>query len=146
VIFDFIVIALAAFVLFRDLSHKNAWINHTIPRVSGHCTYSVVVTMDNVTVKLPSGCRSKLGIQRSTFYVVVVSKYSNLAALGSHMHLRRIQPAVWSTGITYTDKRISMKHDPIRSILSKFWTETKQQGAKHKMGQALMSFVLWSSS
>jgi len=29
--FDVIVIALAAFALFRDLSHKNAWINHTIP-------------------------------------------------------------------------------------------------------------------
>ena len=31
VIFDVFVFALAAFVLFRDLSHKNAWINHTIP-------------------------------------------------------------------------------------------------------------------
>ena len=29
-IFDVIVFPLAAFVLFRDLSHKNAWINHTI--------------------------------------------------------------------------------------------------------------------
>ena len=31
VIFDVIVFTLAAFVLFRDLSHTNAWINHTIP-------------------------------------------------------------------------------------------------------------------
>jgi len=31
VIFDIIVFPLAAFVLFRGLSHKNAWLNHTIP-------------------------------------------------------------------------------------------------------------------
>ena len=31
VIFDVIVFALAAFVLFRDLSRKNAWLNYTIP-------------------------------------------------------------------------------------------------------------------
>ena len=31
VIFDVIVSSLAAFVLFRDLSHKDAWINHNIP-------------------------------------------------------------------------------------------------------------------
>jgi len=30
VIFDVIVFPLAAFMLFRDLSHKNAWINHII--------------------------------------------------------------------------------------------------------------------
>jgi len=30
VIFDVIVFPLAAFVLFRDLSRKNAWLNHTI--------------------------------------------------------------------------------------------------------------------
>jgi len=30
VIFDRIVFPLTAFVLFRDLSHKNAWTNHTI--------------------------------------------------------------------------------------------------------------------
>jgi len=30
VIFDVIVFPLAAFVLFRDLSHKNAWSNYTI--------------------------------------------------------------------------------------------------------------------
>ena len=29
-IFDVIVFPLAAFVLFRDLSHKNPWLNHTI--------------------------------------------------------------------------------------------------------------------
>ena len=34
--FDVIVIALAAFALFRDLSHKNAWINHTIPLLPKH--------------------------------------------------------------------------------------------------------------
>ena len=34
VIFDVIAFLLAAFVLFRDLSHKNAWLKHTIPETS----------------------------------------------------------------------------------------------------------------
>jgi len=31
VIFDVILFPLATFMLFHDLSHKNAWINYTIP-------------------------------------------------------------------------------------------------------------------
>jgi len=31
VIFDVIVFPIATFVLFRGLSHKNAWISHTLP-------------------------------------------------------------------------------------------------------------------
>jgi len=37
VIFDVIVFPLAAFVLFRDLSRKNAWLNHTIPAWAQFC-------------------------------------------------------------------------------------------------------------
>jgi len=34
VIFDVIVVPLAAFVLFRDLSHENARISHTMPAIT----------------------------------------------------------------------------------------------------------------
>ena len=75
VIFDVDVFPLAAFVLFRDLSHKNAWLNHTIPSHDDAllCCCEIIPLNQWPFVKLGAYCcvnKTKFNLKYNTLHHV----------------------------------------------------------------------------